>query len=390
MKLRCLCLWIIVGALTFIIPPAAGAAAGNKSLLAAGTDRTLVIQKDGTLWACGDNGIGTLGLGDTNDRYVLTRVGNAKNWTTVANFGPHALGLKADGTIWSWGSNSNGQLGLNSADTNPHPTPTQVGTGYVGVAVGLSHSLALKADGSLWTWGFNSNGQLGLGAVGDQYLPTQVTAVGNGWVAVAAGAFHSLGLKSDGSLYVWGANGLGQLGLGAVGDMKTPTQLAGVWVAIAAGGFHSFGLKDDGSLYAWGQNDVGQLGIGNTSNQNTPQQVGIDHDWVAVSSGSQEPDGFHSLGLKAGGSLWAWGNNADGQLGQGDTTNQPSPVRVGLDFNWVAVADGGGHSLGLKSDGSLWVWGSGGGVPGLGEGYWSTPTKVPGFNTPRVAVIPLN
>jgi alpha-tubulin suppressor-like RCC1 family protein len=395
MKLRSLCMVLFCVGLSLFSQPAVGAAMWNKVLISAGTDRTFAIQTDGTLWVCGDNHSGALGLGDTNDRTVLTRVGNAKNWTTVANFGPHTLGLKADGTIWSWGSNSNGQLGLGSADNNPHPTPAQViGTGYVGLAVGLFHSLALRADGSLWTWGFNSNGQLGLGPVGDQHLPAQVTQVGNGWVAVATGIFHSLGLKSDGSLYVWGANGVGQLGLGNVGDMDTPTKLGSGWVAIAAGGFHSFGLKDDGSLWAWGQNNVGQLGIGNKTNQNTPVQVGT--GWVAVAAGSQEPTGsqepgFHSLGLKSDGSLWAWGNNADGQLGQGNTINQSSPVRVGKDADWVALAAGGGQSLGLKSDGSLWVWGSGGGVPGLGNiPYWSTPTKVPRFNMPKAAVIPLN
>jgi hypothetical protein len=124
MELRCLCLWIVVGALTFMIPPAAGAAAGNKSLIAAGTNRTIVIQKDGSLWACGDNDSGALGLGDTNDRTTLTRVGSEVNWVAVAAGASHSLGLKADGLLWAWGRGGN-ELGLGDPDPNRF-VPTKV------------------------------------------------------------------------------------------------------------------------------------------------------------------------------------------------------------------------------------------------------------------------
>jgi hypothetical protein len=214
MKLRFLCLWIVVGALTFIIPPAAAAAGGNKSLIAAGNDRTIVIQKDGSLWACGDNNNWRLGLGDTIDRTNLTRVGTATNWTAVAHYG-HTLALKADGTLWAWGGdNIHGQLG--QGNTTPVHIPTQVGndTHWVAVSVGDSHSLALKDDGSLWAWGDNTNGQLGLGnGVGDQYSPIQV-GIDTHWVAVVAGGQHSLGLKDDGTLWVWGGERFWPVGSG--------------------------------------------------------------------------------------------------------------------------------------------------------------------------------
>jgi alpha-tubulin suppressor-like RCC1 family protein len=184
-----------------------------------------------------------------------------------------------------------------------------------------------------------------------------------------------------------GGNGFGQLGLGEVGNQNSPTQLETGWVAIAAGGFHSFGLKANGSLYAWGYNCYGQLGVGDTADKHTPTLVG--NGWVAVSGGFW-PD-YHSLGLQADGSIWAWGFNGDGQLGLGDTAERHSPTRVGTEVNWVGVAAGGWHSLGLQADGSLWAWGSGGGVPGLGNNANRlTPTKVPGFNESKVVVIPLD
>ena len=338
MKLRCFCLGVIVGALTLIIPPAAGAASGNKSLIAAGQNHTIVIQKDGSLWACGDNESGVLGLGDTTDRATLTRVGTANNWTAIAHH-THALGLRADGTLWAWGGdNSQGQMG--QGNTTPLHIPTKVGsdTHWVAVSVGDSHSLGLKDNGTLWAWGGNSNGQLGLGEIGNQNSPTKV---GTGWVA------------------------------------------------IASGGGHSFGLKADGSLYAWGYNCYGQLGVGNTTDQHTPVPVGT--GWVAVSGGFW-PD-YHSLGLKADGSLWAWGYNGDGQLGLGvgDSTNRSAPTQVGSDVNWVAVSAGGSYSLGLRADGTLWAWGYGGNELGLGDpdNNRFVPTKVPRFNAPRAAVIPL-
>jgi alpha-tubulin suppressor-like RCC1 family protein len=162
-------------------------------------------------------------------------------------------------------------------------------------------------------------------------------------------------------------------------------------VAIAAGGFHSLGLKVDGTLWTWGKNTQGQLGQGNNTDQflqSIPTQVGQDHDWVAIHGG-----GLSSLGLKGNGSLWGWGFNADGELGLGDTADRNVPTRVGSEaswssFNWVAVPGG----FGFKADGSLWAWGwNDFGQLGLGDtANRLSPTKITSFNAPRAAVIPLN
>jgi alpha-tubulin suppressor-like RCC1 family protein len=145
-------------------------------------------------------------------------------------------------------------------------------------------------------------------------------------VAVAAREYHSLAIKADGSLYAWGANSHSQLGLGTTTDYESePTRVGSDsnWVAVAAGALHSLGLKADGSLYAWGANSHGQLGLGNYIEQQSPQQVVGFSDWVAVAAGA-----LHSLGLKGDGSLHAWGFNSDGQLGLGDTNYRLSPTLV--------------------------------------------------------------
>ena len=156
---------------------------------------------------------------------------------------------------------------------------------------------------------------------------------------ISAGYTHTLGIQKDGTLWAWGDNTYGQLGLGDHTQRKSPTQvgtgwvyLAAGWVAVATEWVHSLGLKADGSLWAWGFNVCGQLGLGDNTDRHSPTQVQVGTRWVAVAAGS-----YHTLGLKADGSLWAWGDNAYGQLGLGDTTNRPSPARV-APFNARRVA----------------------------------------------------
>jgi alpha-tubulin suppressor-like RCC1 family protein len=244
----------------------------------------------------------------------------------------HSLGVRANGSLWAWGFNYHGQLGLAVGDTTNRQVPTQVGaaSNWVAVEAGRLHSLGVRANGSLWAWGFNYHGQLGL-AVGDttdRQVPTQVGAPSN-WVVVAAGDFHSLGICADGALWAWGYNYYGQLGL-AMGDTtnrQVPIQVGNRydWVMAEGGAKHSLGLRADGSLWAWGYNFSGQLGlaVGDTIDRQVPTEVGDHYDWVIVAAKAD-----HSLGLRAGGSLWAWGWNGSGQLGMGDTVNRTTPTRV--------------------------------------------------------------
>jgi alpha-tubulin suppressor-like RCC1 family protein len=376
-------LWVIVWSITLPLSPVI--AAPHQSAVSTGL-HSLAIQKDGTLWAWGWNSHGQLGLGDTLDRHNPTRVGTDSNWVAVAAGTYHSLGLKSDGTLWAWGFNAQGQLGLGS--TTEYHFPQQVaGNTWVAVAAGSQHSFAIKAFGrSIWAWGFNAQGQLGLGDTTQRTTPALVP--GSDWVAVAAGDLHSLGITSDGTLYAWGRNNLGQLGLNDTTNRNTPTKVTwvgGGWMAAVAGSNHSLGLKSNSQLYAWGSNDHGQLGQGDTADRNTPTPVimgGV--ECVAMAAGDS-----HSLALRPGGALYAWGNNGSGQLGTGNNLQQVNPILVG-NFGFVTLFVTEDSSMGLKADGSLWSWGDNyDGQLGLGDtSNRNSPRQVPGFNR-HTAVIPL-
>jgi alpha-tubulin suppressor-like RCC1 family protein len=240
----------------------------------------------------------------------------------------HSLALKNDGTVWTWGSNSLGQLGNgNYADSN---VPVQVSNiaGVVAIAGGDAHSLALKNDGSVWSWGDNLGGQLGNGtSILKSNVPVQVSSL-TGVIAIAAGAYHSLALKNDGTVWAWGDNGFGQLGNGTnIVKSNVPVQvssLTGV-IAIAAGTYHSLALKNDGTVWAWGYNNYGQLGNGsNIFYSNVPVQVSSLTGVIAIAAMGSS----HSLALKNDGTVWAWGANGYGQLGIGNYTDKNVPVQV--------------------------------------------------------------
>lgn len=264
---------------------------------------------------------------------------------------------------------------MSAAEAMLHGTVEPLGHAFVAVAAGDHHSLGVKSDGTLWAWGQNDHGQLGLGDKADRNVPTKVS--GSGWVAVSAGYSYSLGLKSDGSLWGWGSNNHGQLGLGHASDEDMPSKLLGNdWVAVDAGLAHSLGLKSNGLLYAWGANDCGQLGLGDTDDRWYPEVVNY-ADWVAVSAGEA-----YSLGLQDDGTLWGWGYNYLYQLGTGDEggygTDRHIPTRVGTDTDWAEVSAGKINSLGVKSDGTLWTWGCDiYGLWAVGEAYyWPSPLQI--------------
>ncbi len=256
------------------------------------------------------------------------------------------------------------------------------GYDFTTIDAGSSHSLAVGSDGTLWAWGGNANGQLGLGDTVDRSLPTQV-GVGSNWVAVAGGDGHSLGLRSDGTLWAWGKNDQGQLGLGTRTDKLVPNKVGSVttWVAVSAGTWHSLALRSDGTLYAWGDNAFGQLGVGSTTDKLSPTKVGTATTWDAISAG-----GEYSLGLRSG-SLYSWGRNYHGELGLGSTTVKTSPQKVGTATNWEAIAAGYYHSLGLRSDGTLWSCGfNANGQLGKGDTAQRTTMQQVGSSTDWAAI----
>jgi alpha-tubulin suppressor-like RCC1 family protein len=223
----------------------------------------------------GANLYGQLGDGTTNNSNLPEQI-VASGVTAIAAGGLHSLFLKSDGSLWAMGANFFGQLGNGTYSTLP-PYGTNraeqiVASGVTAIAGGVFHSLFVKSDGSLWVMGRNNYGQLGDSTYSNSNLPEQIVA--DSVMAIAAGGFHSLFLKSDGSLWTMGRNDYGQLGDGTYSNSDRPKQIvAGGVTAIAGGGYHSLFLKSDGSLWAMGRNDYGQLGDGTYNSTNRPEQI---------------------------------------------------------------------------------------------------------------------
>jgi len=300
----------------------------------AGSYYVCAIKTDGTLWCWGDNMQGQLGLGDTTPRTMPTKVGSDVYWLSVSA-GNHTCAVKTNNTLWCWGSNDSGELGIGSLGDNQN-TPVQVDSGidWLSVSAGIQHTCAVKASGTLWCWGV---GFLGSGYLGTRNTPIQVGSDID-WLSVSAGYYHTCAVKTGGTLWCWGDNSMGQLGLGYVsswGDSITNPAMVtsdmNYWFSVSADGQDTCGIKTDGTLWCWGTNNYGQLGLGNTNSPvSAPTQVETDIDWISVSVGA---GGGHTCAVKTDGILWCWGNNGDGQLGLGDTIQRTTPTEVGFDTN---------------------------------------------------------
>lgn len=337
-------------------------------LLLAAVKPAAALAGDTLAW--GDNGSGQLGDGTYDTSNTPVQVGSLGEVRAVRGGCDHSLALRQDGTVWAWGHNGSGQLG-NGTTGGEALSPVQVGnlSGVKAIATSCDYNLALKEDGTVWAWGSNYEGQLGNGTYGPSNVPVQVGNL-SGVKAIAAGYDHSLALKQDGTVLAWGDNGNGQLGNGTYDDSPTPIQVKtaggstfGGIKAIAAGSDYSLALKSNGTVRAWGSNFYGHLGSGTTVNESpAPIKVktagGSTFGGVKriATSGSAE----HSLALRKDGTVWAWGYNYYGQLGNGASgldADRNVPVRVGNLSGVRAIAAGYYHSLALKEDGTVRAWG---------------------------------
>ncbi|MCK9417800.1 MAG: hypothetical protein M0R70_00295 [Nitrospirae bacterium] len=344
-----------------IAPPLAGTTPKFIEI-AAGWDHSLAIAADGSLWAWGANWTGQLGDGMTTVfSSTPEKIGMDSTWSSVFASDYCSLALKSDGTLWAWGLNWYGNLG--NGTHNFQSAPAQIGTdnNWKSIATSSYHSAALKQDGTLWAWGANGSGELGDGTIVERLAP--VLVAGN-VISVAVGAYHTVAVKSDGTLWAWGANEWGQLGDGTALDQHAPFQIGSDkdWISAAAGYYSSYALKSNGTLWAWGGNWSGELGDGTgdgTSDHNkyAPVQVGTESTWSSISANGQ---GFHVLALKSDGSLWAWGFNGCGQLGDGTIADKNVPIPIATGTLWSSAAASFCHSIALKSDGTIWSWGNNG------------------------------
>jgi uncharacterized protein (TIGR03437 family) len=378
--------------------------------IAGGYEHSLALMSDGTVWAWGDNQYGELGNGsNATGTSMPVQVSGLTGVVAIACGYQHSLALRNDGTVWAWGENQYGQLGNESnagciaIATACSNVPVQVNglTGAVAIGGGYSTSLAVKSDGTVWVWGYNVHGQLGDSTNTNSDLPVQVSGL-TGLVKIAGGLYHTLALKSDGTVWAWGYNVEGELGNGSSANSNTPIAVDGLTgvVAVAGGGAiiatdtpfatdplvsslgvaalgHSLTLKSDGTVWAWGDNQYGQLGNGSNANSHVPVAVSGLNGVVAIAAG-----GIHSLALKGDGTVWAWGDNSRGQIGNGSNVNSDVPVVVSGPNGVVAIAAGAYHSLALKGDGTVWAWGDNQNGE-LGDGSYvdsNVPVEVSGLS----------
>jgi len=254
---------------------------------------------------------------------------------------------------------------------NIHQVPPLPEASLVQLEAGTYNSFIIKANGTLWACGYNCLGQIGDGTKVDRDVFVQIGEDTN-WNKVSNRNYHTAAIKSDGSLWTWGAGSYGEIGDGKSGYLGDGVTLhssllpyrVGIdnkWTDVASGGYFTVGLKTDGTLWAWGRNQYGQLGDGSKENKAVPTRIGADTDWTAITAGES-----HTIALKKDGTIWSWGDGAEGQLGQGSQIDPQFgsyyltsivPRQIGTDADWKYVTAGVTTTIALKYDQTLWVWG---------------------------------
>tara|TARA_R100001082_G_scaffold248_1_gene110 strand:- start:184 stop:1377 length:1194 start_codon:yes stop_codon:yes gene_type:complete len=355
----------------------------------AGTQGAYVGQ--GTLYAWGDGAVGGLGLNNTTDLSSPTQLpgttwGTAFTSLDCGNQGASAI--KTDGTLWAWGYNSYGELGFNNG--TQYSSPKQVGTDttWSTIARGFEFSLSTKTDGTLWAWGRNYNGQLGQNSTTTAYYSSPIQIPGTNWKnTIRQGANWStvIAIKTNGTLWSWGFNThTGSLGQNNTTNYSSPRQVGTdtTWNEVGRSTKNrSCAIKTDGTLWVWGSNSYGMLGQNNNTAYSSPTQVpGTTWRKVCMAEGN-------TVAVKTDGTLWCWGRNQWGLLGQNDASmgNQSSPLQI-PGTTWDDCDMGQRENFATKTDGTLWGWGVNGDGElgqnsiiddGPGDGI-SSPTQIPG------------
>lgn len=436
-------------------------------MAACGFGFILALKNDGSLWAAGTNAWGQFGNGTQTSSQTFVRIGTESNWATLSAGYYSSYALKSDGSLWAWGGNGESRLGDGTAITRLQPVRIGQDSDWASLQAGYTHAVALKNDGTLWAWGRNTSGQIGNGTLVDVTTPTAILPTSRRWKFINAGrettaaidttgklavwganldkggnyehrpltvgtetnwekvaySEHAIALKNDKSIWSWGIDQEGELGNSSWGPQQIAIQevtsfsgsvdfnafiqngelrTQGInangqlgitssnflerspkrvndntdWQVVSVGGRHALALKNDGTLWAWGNNEYGQVGNNSSSNVNAPIAILPNQRWKKIHAGLN-----HSVAIDTSNSIWTWGDNAYGQLGLGNTTLRRTPVKVGTATDWADIAAY-NHTLALKTDGSLWAWGENLAAQlGLGDELaQNAPVRVGGSN----------
>jgi alpha-tubulin suppressor-like RCC1 family protein len=296
----------------------------------------------------------------TGQHTPTSRLSHGRRWAHIAPGGDHTCATRTNGTLWCWGYNGYGELGAGNQTNQDRPrqVTTPAPGGWASVTAGSSHTCATRTNGTLWCWGYNGNGELGVGNQTNQDRPQQVTTPApGGWASVTAGyastcAIRAIrGDRADRALWCWGD--------GQDRPQQVTIPAPGGWGGVTVGGGFTCATRTGGTLWCWGLNNVGQLGIGNQIDQDRPHQVTSPAlgGWSSVSGGED-----HTCATRTGGTLWCWGFAVYGQLGisngsGGDFELAPRRVTIPAPGGWASVTAGYDHTCATRTGGTLWCWG---------------------------------
>jgi alpha-tubulin suppressor-like RCC1 family protein len=320
------------------------------------------------LFGWGLNSSGALGIGNTTNYSSPKQIGTLTDWAKVESGETSSTyAIKNDGTLWAWGNNQHGQLGF--GNITYYSSPKQVGalTSWFAISAGFSgYAVAIKTDGTIWSWGQNGNGQLGLNNSTKYSSPKQIGSLTN-WSKVACGQIHTVAVKTDGTIWSWGSNlssyGApygGQLGLGNFTAYSSPKQIGALtaWLNVSCAGYVTLAVKTDGTLWSWGLNSNGSFGNLGTLGLGNNTSYNSPKQVGSLTDWSSTTNGYYnSFGIKINGTIWSWGEGYLGSLGLNNRTYYSSPKQIGALTSWSKIDAGGRSTAAISTSGSLWMWG---------------------------------
>lgn len=318
---------------------------------------TCGVTTDDLAYCWGHNGVGQVGDGTGINRLVPTLVAGGRRWRHVSAGIAHACGLTTEGRIFCWGYNFKGEVGDSTTSRRYAPVPVYGGRRWIQVRAGNMHTCAITTGAVTYCWGQNLFGELGIGTLvaKRRLIPTKVVG-GIAFASLSGRNFHVCGLTGTGKAYCWGNNEYGRLGDGTTTIRTSPRAVAGarLYRSINAGGAHSCALGKNDRVYCWGHNDNGQLGDGTTADHLTPRPISSSIVFGSVSTSR----GSSTCSVTGGGAAYCWGDNELGQLGDGSTTDRLRPAAVAGATGFEGVIPGALHSCGVaRSSHAAYCWG---------------------------------